>query len=648
MIKIPKRIWRIVSLVTILFVVSSSLAAQDTLVEVKLPLIVVKGIKQSITIVDPSKASVASQMDMAMVNGQSYPINFVNGEGTLDYTFTEKGTINVSYKNVGYSLSANPIPQWFSILPPLLAILIALIFKEVYSALFIGLLVGTATISFYQGSNFFSAIFVGVFRIMDTYIIQSLNDSSHLSIIVFSMMIGAMVSIISVNGGMKGIVKALSKRAASPRSGQFITFILDLCIFFDDYANTLVVGNTMRSVTDKLGVSRAKLAFIVDSTAAPVGALALVTTWIGIELSYIQEGINAIGINESAYSVFIGSMGSRFYPILALSFVLMLIWMRRDFGPMLKSEREARLRLVNGGSQTNDSSAGAADKELEVAPGIDPKWYNAVIPVATLIFGTMIGLFYTGYSADVWGDGAASFGSKLMSTIGASDSFKALLWSSVLGVIVAVALTVGQRLISIQKSMDALVKGFKMMLPAILILVLAWALAIITQHLHTATFVSNILISADVSPRLIPAFTFVLAAVIAFSTGTSWGTMAILYPLILPVSWALTSTNGFEHAEAIAIFYNVVSCILAGAVMGDHCSPISDTTILSSLSSGCNHIEHVRTQMPYSLTVAGVSLFVGTIPLSYGVPLWIIFPVALAILWLIIRYVGKEAEIVKG
>jgi len=160
--------------------------------------------------------------------------------------------------------------------------------------------------------------------------------------------------------------------------------------------------------------------------------------------------------------------------------------------------------------------------------------------------------------------------------------------------------------------------------------------------------VSNILISADVSPRLIPAFTFVLAAVIAFSTGTSWGTMAILYPLILPVSWALTSTNGFEHAEAIAIFYNVVSCILAGAVMGDHCSPISDTTILSSLSSGCNHIEHVRTQMPYSLTVAGVSLFVGTIPLSYGVPLWIIFPVALAILWLIIRYVGKEAEIVKG
>jgi Na+/H+ antiporter NhaC len=610
-------------------------------VSVQVPSIIIKGISQQITITDVSKKGLPVDTSVIVLNGNTLSVILKHGEGTIPFVFTEKTSIKVSYYSQQWELPVNPIPQWFGIIPPLLAILIALVFREVYSALFIGLLVGTTTIAFYQGSSFLGAVFVGVFRIMDTYVIQALNESSHLSIIVFSMMIGAMVSIISINGGMKGIVAVLSKRAASPRSGMFITFLLDLCIFFDDYSNTLVVGNTMRPVADKLGISRAKLAFIVDSTAAPVGALALVTTWIGIELSYIQEGINAIGINQSAYSVFIGSIGSRFYPIFALIFVVMIIWMRRDYGPMLRSEQRARAgRAAVQNDAENEISA--MDKDMEVAPHVVPKWYNAIIPVGILILGTVAGLFYTGYQSDIWSDVSTSLGSKLMSTVGAADSFKALLWSSVSGVIVALALTVGQRILTLQKTMDGLVNGFKMMLPAILILVLAWALALITQHFHTATFVSNLLISADVSPRLIPALTFVLAAIIAFSTGTSWGTMAILYPLILPVSWALTTTHGYSEAESIAIFYNVVSCILAGAVMGDHCSPISDTTILSSLSSGCNHIEHVRTQMPYALTVAGVSLFVGTIPLSFGVPLWIVFPSGILTLWLILKYLGKE------
>jgi Na+/H+ antiporter NhaC len=614
--------------------------AQQSNVSVELPSIIIKGVSHSISFTDVAKKSFPVDTVTVHVNGANVPLVLTYGEGKVSYVFNQKGSVSLTYENQKWELPVNPIPQWFGIIPPLLAILIALVFREVYSALFIGLLVGTTTIAIYQGSSFFVAVFVGVFRIMDTYIIQALNESSHLSIIVFSMMIGAMVSIISINGGMKGIVAVLSKKAASPRSGMFITFLLDLCIFFDDYSNTLVVGNTMRPVADKLGVSRAKLAFIVDSTAAPVGALALVTTWIGIELSYIQEGINAIGINQSAYSVFIGSIGSRFYPVFALIFVLMIIWMRRDFGPMLRSEQLARAGMITEGNQSEEALP--IDKDMEVPSHVVPRWYNAIIPVGILIFGTVLGLFYTGYQADIWNDYATSLGSKLMSTIGAADSFKALLWSSVSGVIAALILTVGQRILTLQKTMEGLVNGFKMMLPAILILVLAWALALITQHFHTATFVSNLLISADVSPRLIPALTFVLASIIAFSTGTSWGTMAILYPLILPVSWALTTTHGYSEAESVAIFYNVVSCILAGAVMGDHCSPISDTTILSSLSSGCNHIEHVRTQMPYALTVAGVSLFVGTIPLSFGVPLWIVFPSGIITLWLVLKYFGKE------
>lgn len=521
-----------------------------------------------------------------------------------------------------------PMPLWMSILPPLVAIVMALLIKEVISSLFIGILTGTFLMAYYGGASPASALSGGVLRVVDTYVVGSLFDADHVTIIVFTLIIGGMVRIITVNGGMQGVVNWLSRRARGPRSGQLMTFLMDLCIFFDDYSNTLVVGNTMRPIADKLKVSREKLAYIVDSTSAPVVAVAFVTTWIGAELSYIQDGINAIGLEASAYSVFFHSLAYSFYPFLTLGFVLMVIFSGRDYGPMLTAERKAR--------QASSMETEMTNNVAKPAHIID-----ALIPLAVLIFGTIIGLVTTGYDASVWQSGTGFF-SKLSATIGAANSYKALLWASVLSLLTAIVMSLLRGDMKFGKIMEEMVEGFKAMFNAVLILTMAWAIALVTKDMHTAEFVSQLLVQWSLSPVLVPVLTFLLAALIGFSTGTSWGTMAILYPLILPASWLLCQEQGLSVDATMPLFYNVVASVLAGSVMGDHCSPISDTTIMSSLASSCNHLQHVRTQMPYALTVGGVAMLLGVLPTALGLPSWAAFLMAFGVLWIVVRFVGKK------
>jgi Na+/H+ antiporter NhaC len=516
----------------------------------------------------------------------------------------------------------------------------------------------------------FKGIFTGFFKVIDTYIIGALNDSGHLSVVVFSVLIGGIVAIISRNGGMLGIVNGIVKYAKNARSGQLATYFLGLSIFFDDYANSLVVGNTMRPITDKLKISREKLAYLVDSTAAPVAAIAFVTTWIGAELGYISNGldkINADGIiiNEGVYSIFLNSLAYSFYPILTLIFMFYLIWRQRDFGSMYKAETRARKGGVINPEENNADLTEIED--LEPVPGIKHRSINAILPVATIVFGTLIGLLFTGFEslqgqltevnekmvdlswAEIWslmGNlelPAHTFGQKLGSLIGSSDSYVALLWSSLSALAVAIFLTTSQKIMSLKDTIETAISGFKTMIPAILILVLAWSLALVTEEMHTADFLAN-LINGNISPWLIPAFTFILAAFVAFSTGSSWSTMALVYPLILPAAWLVCTDSGFETGDSMAIFYNVVSAVLAGSVLGDHCSPISDTTILSSLASGCNHIDHVRTQIPYALTVGGVSVVCGTIFTALGLSPILGFLISIGVLIAIVELVGKKVE----
>ncbi len=612
-------------------------------IKVELPKIIVQKV--------PCNIKIFLSEELTQKYQETPPVFFINGKETkaeiqdneliIKHSFSKKQALYIQLDGFEFKKNVNPIPLWMSILPPLIAIMMALFLREVFASLFIGILVGTTIIYYYQGSTFFIAIFEGLFALIDTYILESLADKGHLSIIIFSMLIGGMVNVITKNGGMKGVVNFLSRYAKSARSGQFVTWLLGIAIFFDDYANTLVVGNTMRPVTDRLRISREKLAYIVDSTAAPVAAIAFVTTWIGAELSYIQDGINTIGISESAYTVFMNSLTYAFYPVFALIFILILLFSRSDYGPMYTAERKAR---KHGGIVGDNEGFSNQLNELNIDEKVKARWYNAVIPVLVIIFGTFAGLFYTGWDQAVWNNPDLGFSKKLSAIIGNADSYHALLWSSISGVLVAIGLTLVQRILSLKETIDSFINGLRTMLTAILILTLAWSIALVTEHLHTADFISQSMLAFSLSPYLVPSLTFILAALVAFSTGSSWGTMAILYPLLLPATWLISNESGLSYDASILIFYNVVSAVLAGSVLGDHCSPISDTTILSSLASSCNHIEHVRTQLPYALTVGGVAVFAGTLPSAYGVPSWILFPLGIGILYIIIRIFGKKIK----
>ncbi len=579
--------------------------------------------------------------------------------------------VHISERNNG-GYRVKSIPMWLSVLPPLVAIILALLFKEVMVSLFMGIFAGAFIAGGLRIDSFYY-LMLSVFEVVQKYVVGALADSSHMSIIVFSLLIGGMVAIISRNGGMAGVVHRLSKYARSPRSTQFITWLLGVAIFFDDYANTLIVGNTMRPVTDKFKISREKLAYIVDSTAAPVSAVAFITTWIGAELSYIDDATGALAnfdTSVTSYSLFISSLKYSFYPILTLLFILVLVYTKKDFGPMLKAERRARST-----GRVSASSKGVDDEpdmeDLTPVEGAPLKARNAIIPVFMVIFVTMFGLIDTGISnsyselidkgiavssetwSGVWsqihlisGTENPSFLLKMGKLIGMADSYAALLWASFAGVVTAILLTVGGKIMNLFNTMHTMTTGFKTMMPAIIILTLAWALAITTQELYTADYITSIL-QDSISPYAMPVLIFVLAAFIAFSTGSSWSTMAILFPIAIPTTWAICQAQGVDPDLSMEILLNVIAVVLAASVVGDHCSPISDTTILSSLASDCNHIDHVRTQLPYALTVGTISLIAGGVSTLLGGG-WmvsiILIIVSMAILIGIVQVFGRSAD----
>ncbi len=522
---------------------------------------------------------------------------------------------------------AESAPTWLSIIPAFVAIVAALAFRQVVAALFLGIWIG-AWITY--GS--LAGAWFGLLDTVQVYVLEALADADHAAIIIFTLMIGGVVGIIQKNGGTKGIVAAVVAWANSARRGQLATSFLGMAIFFDDYANTLIVGGTMRPITDRLRISREKLAYIVDSTAAPVASLALVTTWIGYEVGLIGTAVeNLAGYDEAAYSVFLNSIPYSFYPILALGFVLAVAGWQRDFGPMLAAERRARTtgQLFRPGSDIEQAEAESS--VLVPDASTPPRAFNAIIPILVLIVGVVGGLFATGE------------GDSIRDIISSADSYKAMMWASLLAVIVAVVLSVGQRILTLTETLDAWYAGMKAMLLAIIILVLAWSLSGVNDALGTADWLVSTL-SGSLAVGLVPALVFLLAAATAFSTGSSWGTMGILMPLVVPLAWGVLAAEGLTDPAHYHILYSSVSAVLAGAVWGDHCSPISDTTILSSLASGCDHIDHVRTQLPYALLVGTVAIFLGTLPAGFGVPWWVCLPIAAAVLLGTLRYFGQRVE----
>lgn len=495
---------------------------------------------------------------------------------------------------------------WVSLLPSAVAIGLALIIRQVIPALFAGLFIGAWAVEGFQ----LQTLFPSLLATADNYIVGALANTDHASVMLFTLMVGGMVGVISRNGGMLGVVEMIVRFADSTRKAMIATVGLGFAIFFDDYANTLVVGNTMRPITDRMKISREKLAYLVDSTAAPIACIGLVTTWVGYEVGLIRDAladISALDLNP--YMVFLNSIPYSFYPLLALLMVGLVVGRQRDFGSMRLAEQRAR----NGQVAPTGVSGATTHSELaqiEPEPGQSCRARNALLPILTLILGVIGGMLISGE------------GGTLREIIGSANSYQALIWGSLLGSLVAILLSVLGRCLSLEHAVHAWLNGAKSMLMAILILVLAWSLSSVNEALGTAEFLVSML-TGELHPGLMPALVFIAAALTAFGTGSSWGTMGILLPLMVPLAWALTQAAGVDTQSALPILYATVASVMGGAVWGDHCSPISDTTILSSMASQCDHIEHVRTQIPYALLAGACALLLGILPSGFGVPWWI-------------------------
>ena len=563
---------------------------------------------------------------------------------TAEVQADQTNATEVAFVKDGTVLAAAPvrvIPAWWSILPPLLAIGLALAVRRVIPALFLGVWLGAVLAAGLTATG----VAMGLFEALQTYVLGALADESHAAIIIFTLMIAGMVGIISKNGGTQGLVDQIAKLASTPQRGQAATGLLGLTIFFDDYANTLVVGNTMRPVTDRLRISREKLAYVVDSTAAPIACLAFATTWVGYEVGLIGDAVaNIGGLSMGGYAIFLNSIAYSFYPILALFFVFAIATTDREFGPMLTAERRARRTGKVLGEDAKVDEAAAGGDELAAKAGVPTRWVNAVVPVLVLVGGVLVGLYLTGRpAAQAMAERGEIDAVTLSAIIGQADSYAALMGGSLAGVLVAAALSIGQRILSLEETVEAWYAGMKVMLFTMIVLVLAWALSEVTSVLHTADYLAQVL-GASIPPGALPALVFLLAAATAFATGSSWGTMAILMPLVVPLIWTALQNAGMADPEHYHVLYSAVSCVLAGAVWGDHCSPISDTTILSSMASGCDHIAHVRTQLPYAGAVGLVALLLCTLPAGFGVPWWGVLPAGAAVLIALLMLVGTPLE----
>lgn len=572
---------------------------------------------------------------------------------------------------------------WSPVLPPLIAISLAIWTKRVLPSLFSGLFAGALLVN--HGN-----VVTAFMRVSDDYLVKPVLSPDKAPILIFSMVIAGMVGVISRSAGTQGILEVMVRWAKGPRSAQIATQLMGLFIFFDDYANTLLVGNTMRSLTDKLKVSREKLAYIVDSTAAPVASVAVISTWVGFEVGLIGDAFKSVGYEaHSGYSAFLASIPYSFYSIYSLLFVAFVALMARDFGPMLRAEERAR---STGNVVGDDAKPMGLEAKEELMPrkGVPPRWINAVAPVGMLVILVFVGLFSTGREGialeeyrksrkelrlqlakaflpttlpAVLAEREKKLESRLAEAeprlrraahviaaeapmrriMGKADPMNTLLWASFFGSFLAIFLPFVQGICSLGELFDAWIEGSKSLVMALMILVLAWGLNGVCNDLGTGPFIAE-LVHKVLAPWALPFTVFLTAALVAFSTGTSWATMSILMGLSVTVAHGLATQAGMSAAGLEHLLLATIGSVLAGACFGDHCSPISDTTIMSSMASGCDHIDHVRTQMPYALVCAAVAGILGYLPAGMGLSPWFCLPLGTLALLAILRFAGSSTQ----
>ena len=583
------------------------------------------GAISSLTAAAPDSAAAAEDIS-APAAGSSFTLG--EGEDAVDYDLADGESAQAYVDSYADNLeldpefeshvdtaiekvreTVKPFATFWALLPPIIAIVLALITKEVYSSLVIGIVVGGAL---YAGGNFKGTLN----HVISDGFIANVADSYNMGILIFLILLGALVAMMNKAGGSAAFGRWATKHIKTRLGAQCATICLGILIFIDDYFNCLTVGSVMRPVTDRHKISRAKLSYFIDATAAPVCIIAPISSWAAAVAGFAR-GAGA----ENGISLFVQAIPYNFYALLTIIMMFFLAFTSLDYGPMKKHELNA---IENGDLFTS----GEKDETDDVAANPKGRVIDLVIPIVVLIIACVIGMIYSGGFFD---------GESFITSFSNSDASVGLAYGAFVAIVIIVIYYLLRRVLSFKKIMESLPEGFKAMVPAIMILACAWTLKAMTDSLGAKIFISQLIEgSAGAFQSFLPAIIFLIAVGLSFATGTSWGTFGILIPIVLSV---------FSAGEPITIV--AISACMAGAVCGDHCSPISDTTIMASAGAQCNHINHVSTQLPYAMTVAGVSAV--SYIIAGFVPNWlIVLPISIVLMigtLLIIKMLnGKKAK----
>jgi Na+/H+ antiporter NhaC len=498
---------------------------------------------------------------------------------------------------------AQPAP-WYSIIPPLMTIMLAFLTRNVVLSIAVAIIAGGLLTTLPSDPTSLSAIFAGL-KTTVFYPIETLTSIENLQILAFVPPIFGMVEIVIVSGGFKAILKKILPLIKTEKSAQAATALMGLIYFIDDYSNTIIVGSSMRPVTDRFGISREKLAFLVDATSAPVTSVAVISTWIAYEVGLFTLTAQKLGIEKDGYSMFFDALSFRFYCILMLSFVFGHILFGCDFGPMKKAQNKAQKNPPVDNDITEPTKSSDDKRPAYML--------NAIVPLAGLIIFHISGLWIDGGGPAKITTFSSIFNWRYWRQVigNTENSILILIYAALFSLALAILCATFSRSLRAGAIIKCIISGAKKSILPCLILIAAWSLKNCCDSLNTDRFLTNLL-TGNVPPLIFPAMVFLVASVTSFATGTSWGTMAILIPTAVPIAFAL---DGHTYGLTTTI---TLGAVLDGAIFGDHCSPISDTTIISSTASRCDHLQHVRTQLPYSLFVATLALFCCYIPAGLG------------------------------
>lgn len=525
-----------------------------------------------------------------------------------------------------------------SLVPPLFAVLLAFLTSDVILSLMAGVLAGAAMLTALSGDG----VVYATFHRAVVSIVETSADYENVRVLLLCIAVGGMEGVIRFSGGFETTARVMAKRLRSPRKVNLISQLFCALFFFDDYANALISGPVLTPVTDKAGVSREKLSYIVDSTAAPLAGIAVISSWVAVEVSVIQEGLDVIGADASAFQIFLGSIPYCFYCIFALAFVLLLTLLGREFGPMLAAERRARSgQPLKKGTQLEK----VRSEELPGNDAEDRSWRRIALAfgsIGVMFIFSLVAFYVTGRQEAIAqgllaADAPFRF-ADLSTIIGCADTIQLVMEAALfVGIIGLIAGTL-MHLFKFSDGILAWIEGASSLVSTMVVLVLAWTLAGTVDQLGTVYYVVDI-ISAGVPQILVPTLIFVTCCLISFATG-SYGCMFMVMPIAVPIVAAVGGIA--ENPAADPLMLSCVAAVLSGAIFGDHCSPMTDCTILAALGAGCETMDHVRTQMPYALTVAATSVVFGTLLTSFGVSPLIGLGLGIVFMALVIRFVGKK------